>query len=606
MLSKLFLKEKKATHLVVIAGAGLVLTLPVLIFGLPFLSDDAGFHAVWYSHFSKQLWMGDWYPRWLMDMNGGLGSPVFFFYPPAPCFLTSVLHPFFPNDPNGLHQLGVSASAALIASGVTAYLWLKNLADPTAALFAAILYMAMPYHLAADLYVRASFAEYWSFVWMPLILYFVHRLAAGRKFALVGMAISWALLMMTHLPTTLIFSVVPFCYAICLAPKKGKWKTLGLTSWAALLGVGLAAIYLLPAMTTQQFVLLARNSTGYFSYENWLFFAKFSLWGADKITLAFLVADMFLIASCAFLIIRSSRDPQHKRVNGFWYAVAAAIVLMMTEISKPVWLLVPVLQKIQFPYRLNTALCLSASALLAMAISSIRERSSASLRIVNALALLLILAWLPVTAWKAWMSFPQTNPNQHDISERQEQIEQSRDAAEYRPRWNKSMAAVDWELSVDEDSWDRFMNRDVESLLRRVGSSPEHQPTPTIIEGIGRAEISSRKPREIDLLVETSTGVSLIVPQFYYPYWTAQLVGETNSPTLSPSDPDGLLSLQVPPGRHQVQLRLRRSGPELWGKIISMACLIILVSQALMSQIFSRRGRRPLPIEPGVTLPVSR
>jgi len=577
------------THLVAIAGAGLVLTLPVLIFGLPFLSDDAGFHAAWYSHFSKQLWMGDLYPRWLMEMNGGLGSPVFFFYPPAPYFLTSVLRPFFPNDPNGLHQLGVAASVALIGSGLAAYLWLKDLVDAKAALIAAILYMAMPYHLAADLYVRASFAEYWTFVWMPLILYFVQRIISGQRFAPAGLAISYALLTMTHLPTTLIFSFVVFCYAVWLAPKKRKWKMLGLTSWAALLGVGLAAIYLLPAMTTQQFVLLGKNSTGYFSYENWLFFAKFWLWRVEKVTLALLVADMFVIASCAFLIIRSSRSPEHKSMSAFWYAVGIASVLMMTELSKPVWLVVPVLQKIQFPYRFNTALCLSASALLAMAISSIRKRRSARLRIVNALALLLILAWIPPTVWKAWMSFPQTNPNQHDIRERKEQLEQSRDAAGYRPRWNESMASIDWELSVDEDFWDQFMNRDVESLLQRVGSSPEHRPTPTIIEGTGRAEIITRRPRAIDLHVETPTGVTLNVPQFYYPYWTAQLAGEMESLPLSPSEPDGLLSLRAPPGDHQIQLRLRRGKAELWGQFISMASLIILSCQVIYLRSFRRR-----------------
>ena len=583
----------KATHLAAIAGAGLVLTLPVLIFGLPFLSDDAGFHAVWYSHFSKQLWMGDLYPRWLMGMNGGLGSPVFFFYPPAPYFFTSMLRPFFPNDPAGLHQLGVAASVALIASGLTAYLWLKNLADPNAALMAAILYMTMPYHLAADLYVRASFAEYWTFVWMPLVLYFIHRLASGYKLAFAGVAVSYALLILTHLPTTLIFSVVLFCYAIYLGPKKRKLKTLGAISGAAMLGVGLAAIYLLPAMTSQQFVLLSRMNTGYFWYQNWLLFAKLSLWKEDKVTIALLVADMFLIATCAFLIIRSSRDPQRKKMSGFWYAVAIASVLMMTELSKPVWLVVPVLQKIQFPWRFNTALCLSASALLAMAISSMGKRSSSSLRIVSALALLLILAWIPPTVWKAWKSFPQTNPKQHDISERKKQIEQSRDPTEYRPRWNKSMAAIDWELSVDENLWDQLMTRDIESLLNRVGSSAEHRPDPIIIAGIGRAEINARKPREIDLHVETSTGVSLVVPQFYYPNWTAQLAGEPNSLPLSPSEPDGLLSLRVPPGDHQIQLRLKRSGAELWGQIISMTCLVIVFSQALLSQIFQNADEVP-------------
>src|SRR5437870_450529 len=115
------------THVFAIVGVGLVLTLLVLIFGVPYLSDDGVTHAIWYTHFSEQLWAGDFYPRWLVNMNAGLGSPAFFYYPPLPFFLTSVLRPFFPNDPQGWHQVGVSLSIALTASGVSAYLWLKEI-----------------------------------------------------------------------------------------------------------------------------------------------------------------------------------------------------------------------------------------------------------------------------------------------------------------------------------------------------------------------------------------------------------------------------------------------------------------------------------------------
>lgn len=83
----------KTTHLLAIAGTGVVLTLPVLILGVPFFSDDGVAHAMWYTHFSEQLFSGDLYPRWLVNMNAGLGSPVFFFYPPVPFFLTGVLLP---------------------------------------------------------------------------------------------------------------------------------------------------------------------------------------------------------------------------------------------------------------------------------------------------------------------------------------------------------------------------------------------------------------------------------------------------------------------------------------------------------------------------------
>jgi len=176
------LSKRPAVHLVAIAGVGIVLTLPVLILGVPLFSDDGVTHAMWYTHFSGQLWSGDFYPRWLMNMNSGLGSPVFFYYPPVPFFLTSLLRPLFTNDSQGWHQVGVSCSIAIIASGFAAYLWLKDIGDHFSAMVAAVLYMAMPYHLG-DVYVRGSLSEIWAFVWMPLILFFTNRIVHGRRLA---------------------------------------------------------------------------------------------------------------------------------------------------------------------------------------------------------------------------------------------------------------------------------------------------------------------------------------------------------------------------------------------------------------------------------------
>jgi hypothetical protein len=418
---------------------------------------------------------------------------------------------------------------------------------------------------------------------MPLILYFIHRLVLGKNFALPGVAVGWALLIMTHLPTTLIFSVIPFCYAVFLAPSGRRSKILVATLGAAILGVGLSAIYLLPALTTQQFVLLDKMSTGYFSYENWLFFARLSLWRQEKITIALLVFDMAVIASCAFLIARSNSESRRQSLNRFWYILAIASILMMTELSKPIWRLLPVLQRVQFPWRFNTVLSLAVTALLAMAIASMRKVRSPSFVAAKTIAFLFIVVWIPVTVFEARKVFPQTNPNQKDIAERTEQIEQSRDPGEYRPRWNKPMATTDWELSVNEELWDTLMTRDIESLLQRVGSSPGHPPQPAIIEGIGRAEIAARKPRRIDLQVETPTGVKLNVPQFYYPYWTAHLPGAAAELTLTPSQPDGLLSLSVPPGNHEVQLRLERSRVELAGQVISLVSVAIALLLAIYS-----------------------
>src|SRR5713226_4500911 len=98
VLRKLFVPKPGAwlpprtVHILVIIAVGIVLTLPAVVYGLPFFGDDSAVHTLWYSNFSQQLWAGEWYPRWLQGMNGGLGSPALFYYPPASYFLTSMLH----------------------------------------------------------------------------------------------------------------------------------------------------------------------------------------------------------------------------------------------------------------------------------------------------------------------------------------------------------------------------------------------------------------------------------------------------------------------------------------------------------------------------------
>ena len=570
----------KATHLVAIAGVGIVLTLPVLILGVPFFSDDGVTHAIWYAHFSEQLFSGDLYPRWLMNMNAGLGSPVFFYYPPVPYFLTSLLRPFFASDPQGWHQVGVSCSMALVASGFSAYLWLKDISDDLSALVGAVLYIAMPYHLA-EIYVRGALAELWAFVWIPLILFFTNRVVAGRKLACVGLAVSYALLVMTHLPTTLIFSVVPVSYALFTANKQFRMKAAAITLASLLIGIGLSAVYLLPALLTQQNVSINRMTGGYFYYNNWFLFSKWSIWKEDKLTLLLLVVDMIGIAGCSFFISRTRQGDRQRTLGRFWFAAAAASVFMMTELSKPLWWIISPLQKIQYPWRFNVLLSISAAALLSLAIFSLRADPLASPKSLRTIGLALMVVWIPAITFEAWRMFPQTSPDPATSNAKNKQVGESRDAPEYRPRWNESIGELNWNASMNIDNWDAMLESEFDSLLQRVATNDGPAPGIRIIQGIGRARVTARKPGEIDLHVETPTGVLVAAPQFYYPYWTARLSGETTSLTPQPSKPDGLLSLSIPPGNHDVQLRLERSRAELAGQVVSLASAAVALTLPL-------------------------
>ena len=580
------LVQMKVFPVIVIAAAGFILTIPAVIYGIPFFSDDGvTHHAIWYTHFSEQLWAGDLYPRWLMGMNEGLGSPLFFYYPPLPYFLTSLLKPFFPGDPHGWHQLGLSASLALTASGLFSYLWLKDMTDRKSALVASVLYMATPYHLASDLYIRGAFAEYWAFVWMPLVLYFSHRIVNRHRMAVVGLAVSYALLAMTHLPTTLIFSPLPICYAFFTAQRSRKVRTAGMTFGAMALGVGLAAVYLWPAMTTQQFVFLDRMTTGYFSYENWLFFSRFNLWRDEKLLLLLLLLDLVAIACCAFIVTRSNPNKSISKINSFWFAAAIASTLMMTQLSKPFWLILPIVQKIQFPWRFNAILSVATTSLLALSISSLRRNNSLSTRITMVIAVLLIAGWIPATGWGIAKSYAIGSHSQAEIDYKNREVEQSREVPEYYPRWNKSMAEINWEESTQEGVWDRLINSKMESLLERAGRSKGNLSKVKIVEGTGRVNVNSWKTGKISLQVETATGMKLDVSHFYYPNWKAHLKGESAGLDVQASQPDGLISLSLPSGNHQVLLELERSKAEKIGEIVSLVSILIALVYVVASKL---------------------
>jgi len=568
--------------------AGIILTAPVLIYGIPFFSDDAvTHHAVWYVQFSEQLWAGDLYPRWLMGMNNGLGSPVFFYYPPVPFFVTSLLRPFFREDSHGWYQLGVSACAALIASGTCAYAWLKQMVGRNSALAAAVLYMATPYHLASDLYVRGSLAEYWAFIWMPLILFFTHRIVQGHRLAAAGCALSYALLIMTHLPTTLIFSPIPICYAFYMAGPGRRLRVAGWTIGAMTLGTGVSFVYLWPALTTQHFVFLERMSTGYFSYKNWLFFTKPSLWPAEKFLVLLVVADLAGIACCTFLIARASGNMAATRLNAFWFAVASAAILMMTQLSAPIWLSVPILQKIQFPWRFNAIVSLATTALLAMAISSFKRRDSRSFKIATVLGLFFVFAWIPGTGWAVLQAYPFHIADQENVNYKYKEIAEQREVPEYYPRWNLTMAEMNWESSVNEDEWDEELSSRFQSLVQRTGESKV-----TVTEGTGGVNVSSWNPGEIRLQTSTPTGMRIRVSQFYYPNWTAQLNSVPSKINIEPSKPDGLISLSIPSGEHEVLLRLQQGPAETVGEIISVISIVLMCFLCLL---VARRRYQTLP-----------
>ena len=110
-----------------------------------------------------------------------------------------------------------------------------------------------------DQYLRGAFAEFAVFPFLPLVALGVLLVSEKHRTGVGLLAVAYAALLMTHLPTALLVSVtmLPF-YVLFRAWNLGDRRAaLGFllrAGLAGVLGIGLAASYLAPAMLLQEWI----------------------------------------------------------------------------------------------------------------------------------------------------------------------------------------------------------------------------------------------------------------------------------------------------------------------------------------------------------------
>lgn len=258
--------------LVLLIVAVLLLS-PSLVLG-NLLSHSSPQNVTWAVQFSDQFRIGILYPRWLPDSFDGLGSPTFYFYPPIAFWVTATISLITLGALSTSYCLSLATLALLWASGMTMRAWLRPAtASPRLALYGALAYMAAPYHLV-DHYYRGAFAEFAAYAVLPLVMLSVRRIADGRRYGVLALAASYAALPMAHLPTSLLISLTALPLYVLyrgwrLAVPGPALKFFGRCAAGGVLGLGLSAIYLAPALGLQHWIPVDTLWEGDYRIENW-------------------------------------------------------------------------------------------------------------------------------------------------------------------------------------------------------------------------------------------------------------------------------------------------------------------------------------------------
>ena len=524
--------------------------------------DAAAIHIPRSVVFSAARSDGGLIPRWTPHLNAGLGSPVFLFYSPLPYLTMDLL--------NGLgipHPIGWRVLVALaleLASAGAFGLGVALFRRADVALAGAASFTYAPY-LLQEFFERGS-PQGMAIALIPLLLWFLIRVwncPSGLRLMLA--TITWASLILVHNLTALLFAPVIallFMHFLCQA----SMSRLVYPALALGLGTLLAAFHVLPFILERQFIQ--------FAYINQ---ASFALPVGNPLLLAELVAlprvfDMFrdnnglgqtigllppvflcLGLPLTVILWRKWRS----RVILLAGCVVLGLLIVWLQLPKatPVWAAFPVLNVLQFRWRLLGILAVSVFATLGYLLLAVPD----SLRrwLAPTLAFAFVAMQLPFLYPQLMhrnLSFP-LRPTISDIQ---------------KLAFTANLPGL--------AGFDEFL--------------PIWRTTPlTGKESTETSTLLANSPAGIQVFQEQRhawwSAISLSTPvaftaeflSLYYPGWQGYLDNQRQSLRIVPGS--GYLSLDVPAGNHSIVLRYEGTTVQRISVWLSLSTMTLLAAVIL-------------------------
>jgi hypothetical protein len=506
----------------VVVAVAILLFAPSLVIGT-LRSHDSWLTVSWAAQFSSLFRAGVLYPRWLPQSFDNLGAPTFYYTPPLAYWLDALVSAASANLLADRYRLSVSGVLLLSASGLAMLGWLKTVTSPRAALYGALAYMAAPYHLI-DHYVRGAYSEFAAYAVLPLVVLAIRQVAERRRFGFVFLAAAYAAISLAHLPAALLVSLTALpMYVLYRGWQLGEVRqALGFFVRCALgsvLGLGLAAIYLIPAVALQGWI----NSDYLWGHEHFRIETWFilTLLLQDRLlehhfmVIVAYAALAFGIAAVGVLTM-AARVPQGWRSEAaFWVFVCLVCLLFVTGAVPWFWQL-PLVDSVQFPFRLMMVVEFAAITALSLAPWPGRSRIASALFVVA--AIVLVPAGLDLGRL-AWRQIEQTMTQPDSVGDTEEFLPAGYGWSEYAPE----------QLRVPI-----------------ISCAPTPRVCRAVEEGFGGLRIE----------VEGDAPATVVLRRFFFPAWRldpAQPIGA--------ADPLRLVSFTAPTGSHVYHLR-RASLPE--------------------------------------------
>ena len=499
---------------------------------------DFEFHVASWMEVARQWYEGVFYPRWAALANFGYGEPRFIFYPPASWMLGAGLSLVLP-------WRAVPAAyyfVTLLLAGCAMYRLGREWLDPPNAIGAGALFAANPYHLLV-VYWRSDFAELLASAVFPLLLLSLLQLGREpRRFLKLPAVV--AFIWLANAPAGVIASYSAALMLIVIARSRRSIQPLVYGAASIVLGLAVAAFYIVPAAFEQPWVSIAQVlSSGLRPQENFLF----TVTSDPEHTLFNFIASGVAVGMLAALGIAVSfaRSIRERSPLLWWMltSLSLACILLMAPVSSVLWTYLPKLRFVQFPWRWLFPLSVPMVAFVTSALLRARTRVRIAFWILSFTALG-VCGWL-LAAGADW--------DTDDVNDLREAIiEQATGYVgtdEYAPR--------------DADPYD------VDKRAPRVAEVVSREERRTLD---APAITIERWYSELKAFTVTmDRPATLILRLLNYPAWRVQRDGQTVE--ARSSEGTGQVLISVPAGTSHVRVDFIRTSDRTVGGCISLVAL---------------------------------
>ncbi|MFT3745770.1 MAG: 6-pyruvoyl-tetrahydropterin synthase-related protein [Pyrinomonadaceae bacterium] len=317
---------------------------------------------------------GDMIPLWSANDNYGFGGIGIRYYPPV-AYIVLALTKLLTG--NWFNSFFITTYFWALLGSFGVFYWMRRWTSDNAALIAAAFYAIIPYH-TFQIYQAVLYAEFAASGILPFCFLFLTDVCRRRRWSdALLFAISYSLLILTHIPTAIIATLSLGVYGLFIVDRRRIFETALKLSAAFVASFAAVAFHVVKAVIEVDWV--KHNSAqyfanGYYDYKNYLFPIYFSttttryvqkmLWHFDTIILVTLCCFVVYFALRYRAAIGSTlQNHDFVRQNRAVIFTGLFSVLMLSIVSLVVWNNVSLLAKIQFPWRWLSVVSIMASVL---------------------------------------------------------------------------------------------------------------------------------------------------------------------------------------------------------------------------------------------------